>query len=305
MAEDDSRASAARRRTFEKMATAAMELPAVKAATAKLEAAKRAEEERRALLPLGTWAEDQRGCPNAVLRSALFCAGKPPAQRKFFREHQLAPSLAPYEVKYTGPQLYQPDLDVWLELVHRCRGRALGTPVELPIRGVLRELGRPIGKSARDWLTSTFSLLRATALHVRWVVPKTGTHRGYIGGLVDALVYDETVGLWTIQLDPKIVALFAPDEHTWVQLDTRLQFGKSYLAKWLHGYFSSHRKPLPISVERLKELSGSSTTVLKKFRQNLRAALDEVESVERSRKRQFNWRIDRDDLVHVVRESGN
>lgn len=294
MADDESIKSCVHKRFVELAADAAAHVPAPKA---------KPKPPTKAQLEF--WPEDRRSAPNALLRSALFCAGKPPTKREFFREYQLAPSLAPYQVKYTGPRLYQPDLDVWLELVHRCRLLALGTTVEFPIRPMLKALGRPIGKSGRDWLTSTFTLLRATAVHVRWVDPQTNSRRGYIGGLVDSLLYDEAMCRWRITLDPKIVELFAPDQHTWMSVETRMKFGKSYLAKWLHGYFSSHRKPQPLSVKRLRELSGSSISELWKFRQNLKVAMEEVAFVEQSNRLRFKWHIDTDDLVHVMRESGH
>lgn len=291
MAEDDSTTTNPRQRIEQLARDAAEDAPAAPA---------------KPKVQLEFWPDDRRAAPNALLRCALFCAGKPPTKREFFREMQLAPSLSPYRIEYTGPQLYQPDLDVWLELVHRCRLLALGTTIEFPIRPMLKALGRPIGKSGRDWLTSTFTLLRATAIHIRWVDPRNNRRRpGYIGGLVDALLYEEETGRWRIKLDPKIVELFAPDEHTWIHLDTRMQFGKSYLAKWLHGYFSSHRKPMPLSVERLRELSGSTNASLRDFRRCTREALEEVSFVEQSHLRCFQWRIDNEDQVHVIRESGS
>lgn len=51
------------------------------------------------------------------------------------------------------------------------------------------------------------------------------------------------------------------------------------LALWLHGFYSSHAKPYAVKVETLHTLSGSGTHQLWKFKQNLKAALIDLEGV--------------------------
>lgn len=249
---------------------------------------------------LKLWPEDRRGAPNALLRSALFSAGKPTNKRKIFKQHTLA-VLGPFSINYTGPQLYQPELDVWLELVHRCRLRPLGTETEFPVRAFLKSLGRATGKSDYIALVGTFRLLATTLIEVN-ARDEKGRVRGYMGHLVDSLEHNEATGRWRATLNPKIASLFAPNEHTWLHVGARQALGRSFLAKWLHGYFSTHRVPLPISAERLQNLSGSSKAQrLRDFRRALRRALDEVASVERAEGRVFEWRLDDDDQVCVSR----
>lgn len=248
---------------------------------------------------LQMWPDTKRGAPNALLRSALFCAGKPSEERKSFRNHTLA-VLGPYTITHTGPQLYQPELDVWLELVHRCRLRELGTETEFQVGSFLRSLKRSTGKSDYKALVATFRLLTATTLEVG-TRDAAGRLRGYIGHLVDSVVHDEATGRWHASLNPKIATLFAPTEHTWLHASARQALGRSYLGKWLHGYFSTHENPYPITVERLCELSGSSASRLRRFRETLRKALGEVALVEHAEGRTFEWHIDAADCVHVRR----
>ncbi len=259
--------------------------------------------ERLPLAPaqLAFWSDERRGAPNPVLRSALFSAGKPTARREFLEQVKLAPALAPYTVRYTGPELFQPDLDVWLELVHLCRLRPLGTSTDFQVRTFLKALGRSTGKTDRVRLVAGFARLRATSFTVSWVDPTTKKYRMYMGGLLDALAVDEATGRWRVVLDPRIAELFAPSQHTWLQASARRALGKSYMAKWLHGYFSSHRQPHPIRVAALLELSGSENRELRDFRRRLRAALAEVARVETAEGRRFEWRLDDEDLVHVRR----
>lgn len=252
---------------------------------------------------LKLWPDDKRGAPNAMLRSELFCSGKPPAKREAFEGLRLIESLAPYTVSYTGHQLYQPDLDVWLELVHRMR-LAIGEYAVFHTRSFLKALSRSVGKSDREWLTATFMRLRATAIHVKWRDETSGKSGQYIGGLVESLRYDPLMKVWHAKLDPKIVDLFVGQD-TWLHCSVRRALGKSYLAKWCHGYFSSHRHPKPISVKRLHGLSGSSNKCMRDFKRRLGEALTEVAFVEASERRSFKWRIDEDERIHVLRESGH
>lgn len=253
------------------------------------------------VVQLKFWPDDRRGAPNTFLRSALFSAGTPTNNRKTFKDHPIH-VLGATTVLYTGPQLYQPDLDVWLELVHRCRLCALGTEASVHPRSVLKALGRSTGKSDYRWLVSSFSVLRATGIHVKQTDPATGRQRGYIGGLVDALGYDFDRQVWSVRLDARIASLFAPNEHTWLQSSARLALGRGFLAKWLHGYYATHREPLPVSVKRFQELSGSSTKQqLRDFRRAVRRALEEIASVERAEGRVFDWHIDEQDQVRVTR----
>jgi len=251
---------------------------------------------------LKLWPNDQRGAPNALLRSAMFSAGKPPTKREAFEGHRLVESLSPYSVSYTGHQLYQPDLDVWLELVHRMR-LTVGEYAVFRTRSFLKALGRSTGKSDREWLSATFMRLRATALQVRWKDEK-GKAGEYIGGLVDSLRYEAELKVWHVRLDPKIIDLFVGQD-TWLHCSARQALGKSYLAKWCHGYFSSHRKPNPISVSRLHGLSGSTNRCMRDFKRRLNEARTELAFVEASEGRRFEWRIDDEDLVRVLRPTGH
>jgi hypothetical protein len=70
-----------------------------------------------AQLPL--WPEPARGVPNDILRSALFAAiqGK---GREYFK-HKLLASYDGVQIRYTGEQLDQSDLDVWEQAIHLAR----------------------------------------------------------------------------------------------------------------------------------------------------------------------------------------
>jgi len=254
---------------------------------------------------LGLWPNDRRGVPNVIARSALFSAGKPTRVRKSYRDHELPAAIGTTSVFYTGQQLYQHELDVWLEVVHRCRLRPAGTDTDFHVHGFLKSLRRATGNKDHRQLHATLGLLHATSIKVVCERDERGRTVGYRGHLIDKFRFNDQLLRWEVGIHPDIAELFAPKEHTWLHIDARLELGKNYLAKWCHGYFSSHRKPYPVGVSRLRELSGSATSRLRRFREALSDALHEVSRVEKRHKRRFEWSIDGGDLVHVVRESGN
>lgn len=255
---------------------------------------------------LGLWPDDRRGAPNVSLRSALFSAAKPRKERKLYRDHALPAAIGTKTITYTGPQLYQHEQDVWLEVLHRCRLRPAGDATDFHPHGFLRSLRRSTGKANYQQLHETMALLHATSINVIVERDDRGKPTGYRGHLIENFRYNDSLCRWEVGLHPDIAELFAPKEHTWLDINARLALGKNYLAKWCHGWFSSHRKPYPVSVSRLHELSGSGTVSrARRFREALREALVAIAGVEKARGRKFEWRIDEDDLVHVMRESGN
>jgi hypothetical protein len=71
------------------------------------------------------------------------------------------------------------------------------------------------------------------------------------------------------------------------------------LAKWLHGFYSTHASPLKYKVETIRELCGSATGRLVDFRVALRKALERLKSIGAI----THWEIDpKSDLVTVRRK---
>ena len=68
-------------------------------------------------LPL--WPEPARGVPNSVLRGALFAAIQS-KDRQYLKGELLAVQQG-IEIRFTGMQLDQSDLDVWEQALHLAR----------------------------------------------------------------------------------------------------------------------------------------------------------------------------------------
>ncbi|MBD8234733.1 plasmid replication initiator TrfA (plasmid) [Pantoea agglomerans] len=226
-------------------------------------------EEERKHLPMSSKVKTP--APNVVLRSALFgIVGK--GSRKY-EKNVIKAALNGYTVKFTGEQLDQSDLDVWLECIRLSQQAPLGDTVRFSSNSFLKSIGRNTGKSDHEWLKTVFLRLRANAIDI------SDGRYSYIGGLVNELYRDEKTGENCLVLNPKIAACFGEDGWTGIDNAIRLELKGKPLTQWLHGFYSTHHTPLPIKVSTIKELCGSEVNELYKFRQMLKKSLIELSEV--------------------------
>ena len=112
-----------------------------------------------------------------MLRSALFAAVQ--GKGRVALDRELVAAQQGIEIRFTGWQLNQSDLDVWEQVLHLARTQALGTECYFTAHGFLKALGRSTGKRDHEWLKSVFSRLSATDVQIR--------HKGrtYFGSLIE------------------------------------------------------------------------------------------------------------------------
>ena len=235
---------------------------------------KAAQEEPRGpakVIQLPLWPESKRGTPNAVLRGALFAAIQ--GKTRVALDRELLTAQAGIEIRFTGWQLSQSDLEVWEQVLHLARTQALGTKCYFNAHGFLKALGRQPGNSAHEWLKSAIARLGSA-----WVEITSGG-RTYFGTLIEGGARDEHTGRYVVEINAKLAAFYGPTQ--WTQLDwaQRQELRGKPLALWLHGFYASHAKPYPLTVEYLHQLSGSQTKRLRKFKENLAEALGELVTV--------------------------
>lgn len=113
-------------------------------------------------LPL--WPEPTRGTPNAWLRGALFAAIQGKERRALKRE--ILATVDGIEIRFTGWQLDQSDMDVWETIVHLSRLQAMGQRVEFAAHSILKALGRGTGKSQHEWLKDAIARLYSAGVEI-------------------------------------------------------------------------------------------------------------------------------------------
>lgn len=244
---------------------------------------------------LPIWPDHKRGVPNALSRCALFRVGSHKTQREY-RENRLIASSKNLSVFSNGYELRQDDADVFLQLIHLQRERAFEDGVEFQSTVMLRELTRSVNKVYVDKLKTSLTRMVGTTLTIQ----NNDGSNGYCGPLVQRFSWmtdkSEPLKRWRVWFDPKILALF--DWAAYTQIDWKIRLSLSPLAKWLHLYYSSHKKPLPVKCQTIMELCGSSMAEMKHFRAELKDALVQLKEASFL----VSHAIDpQSDLVSVVR----
>jgi hypothetical protein len=221
---------------------------------------------------LPIWPEPTRGIPNPVLRGALFAAVQGKNRAVFQRE--LLACQKGLQIRFTGIQLDQSDLDVWEQALHLARLQPLGTVCEFSVYGFLKALGRKTGKSEHEWLKNSFARLMGCGVELT-----DQLERKTYGGSLLEFMRDDQSGRYVVIFNPKILTFY---EGGWTAIDwqdRQLLRGKP-LALWLHGYLATHAKPYPIKIETVRSLSGSRNKQIIGFKRSLIAALNELKKIE-------------------------
>lgn len=247
-----------------------------------------------ALMP--SWPEHCRAVPNCLLRSALFSAtGR--GSGGYVKEKEIY-SQKDMRIFYTGGQLDQAALTVYDAVLHVMRSRQMGVDVRVTGYQLLKALGRQDTGGNRRTLHGVLMTLKATAVDVH-----TGRY-SYAGSLLDEVYKDEDTREYVIRLNPKLLPLFASDQYTRIDDAVRRRLEGRPLAQWLHGYYSSHRKPFPIKVETLLKLSGSKSMRVAGFARDLRKALAYVQAAARAEGKRFDYRVV-DGVISIPRDDGD
>lgn len=281
-------------------------------AIAKLRTAQAPSQVSQNVVQLPLWGDDVRGVPNSVLRAALFGvitkglnrdekrAKEVSEERKrdyikpprTYLERQEIRAPNGIRIYYTGARLDQGDLDVWETVLHIARVQALGDVCRITAYQLLKALGKTDTGNNRDTLERRLSRMNATALDVK--VDKFS----YEGSLIDEVYRAEESREYVIRLNPKLLNLFADDQFTLIDWSVRHDLDGKPFAQWLHGYYSSHANPLPVSISLLLMLSGSENTTPRSNRQSLRKAMNALTEACNKNGQPFSYEI-HGDLVHV------
>lgn len=271
----------------EKKQTLEEKLAAAKARGAKAKSEPEPEPESEQIM-LPTWPDKARSVPNALLRGAIFVVGQ---EREHLQKWTPIAGIQGIKIRVKGERLNQLDLDLWEQLLHLQRALPLGSPVTFTGHGMLRALGHKPGGTAHARLDDDLGRLLTSATEIRW----TATRQSFAGTLITSYFKDEDSGKYVVIFNAETLQLYSQG-NTWIDADQRRALGRNLIAKWLHGFYSSHAKPYPYSVDTLWQLGGSKAARYE-FRRTLRAALAALVKVGSLK----SWEIDENDLVHVVR----
>jgi hypothetical protein len=233
------------------------------------ERARKDEEERleSGIVYLPTWREDRQGSPNSFLRSALFAAIQSKDRRQL--KEAVLGSQQGITIKYTGEQLNQEDLTIWLTLVDLAKQSPLGTECNFTAHEILMHMGMAKHGDAYEKLRT--SILRMTAC----VLTVSNEKITFSDRIIDRFVIDEDTKRYKVTIGRHSIKLFQ-DGWTGLGCEQRKLLSKKPLAQALQGYYSSHEKPLPVSVDFLAHITGSTNKQKAGFKRHIKNALEEL-----------------------------
>lgn len=256
------------------------------------------DEEQKLLsqLQLPLWSDEVRAVPNGILRSALFGAVKSGSKR--YIDGELIASVAGVVMRYTGQSLDQGDLGVWEAVLHISKEYKLGNKCYATSYQILGLLGLTDTGSNRRILVKRLTRLVATALDI-----EQGRYH-YTGSLINEIDRDAVTGKLTIEINPKIIALYQYDQYTKIHFELCRELKKP-LAQWLFRFYSSHAKPLSYKIETIHGLCRSDAKSLNDFKKNtLKNALNEVSVVSAKYGLNFQYEI-KNNLLHITKSGSS
>jgi hypothetical protein len=246
----------------------------------------------QAVLPL--WDDESRGVPNPFIRSGLFSVRN--TEKRDWLENLHIESLKNYDISYTGKELQQEDLSVWMALIHLAKDQPMSDAVFFTGYQLIKDLGWSMNTKSYKRAQESISRLKVTGI----VINTANQDEGYSGSLIREFRWKK-IGesgdtKWMVRFEPQVSAMFMHDTTTLLEWETRKKIGgRSTVAQWLHGFYSSHQEPFAYGVPKLHELSRSGDT-LSSFRSTIKRALQKLQDVGFLSK----WAIV-NDQVHVTR----
>lgn len=243
--------------------------------------------------PDGYWAQS-----SDLVRTALFTANRyGQDEKRPTRFNKELFSQNNIKILVTGEETNTMDEDVFMQLLHYQRRYDLGTRIAFSVTELVNDLGVAKNGKVTKRVVASIRRLQRTTIEMQFATP--GRLQGYSGQLVNDFYFDKSdqSAQYSVTFNPEIARLFFPN---FTRIN-RVQDGliKMELSRRLHRYYSSHNPPYAVSVDFLWDISGSSIKDLRKFKQKLRACLDELVAVGFLEE----WSISDRNLVSVKRKS--
>lgn len=219
-------------------------------------------------------SEKYRLLPVELARSALFRVTDPSKPRPYLTKATFA-VMAPHgngTITYTGQELRQDDRQVFMEALY-LEQQLPGVAVIKPNQ-FLKALGWSTNSDSRERLLDCLTRLKATALRIHVYRFQTALTTS----LIDDIEEDTATGTIRVYFKENVRRLFDNDAYARVvRAHEQMLPKKAYLARWLLCFYTSHAKPIPLSLTRLQELCGD-TTPMKEFTRKMKEALQQLVS---------------------------
>lgn len=241
-------------------------------------------------------SDDVRCLPNEIFRSALFNARNRNLSRAYLKQSEIV-MIGNGRITYTGEELRQDDETVWLQLLHMAKKQSIGQSVKFTPYGFCKAIDWTISDRSYARLRKCLDRMQATSLAVYSSRLKDGVSLS----MIPVFRWQDgdtgqVLRRYQVQFAPQLVELFGSMCFTCLEWAQRKALPDG-IATWLHGYFASHRIPLPIKISTLARGAGMTTERAAKVRELIEKALRELVNVGFL----ISWEIV-GELVHVKRK---
>lgn len=247
--------------------------------------------------PLPAFTADLAVMISAFLRGGVF--GMLEKGKRGTWDNDEIASQNSYSIKATGEMLDEYDRDTYFGVTNAYAGVIPGMTHSVPVRAMLRAIGRQSGTFNRVALAESLRRIAMLRLEIEIDTPRIqATYQGSILNLIRITdKEDQDGGGILYSIPPEFIRFFWRD-YSKVNLRERhaITGRGSQLAKWLHAYYSSHKIPYPVKVATLKEWSRSKLQDLHAFRFQLKQALKLLEE----KGYLHSWKITPDDDLVTI-----
>jgi len=221
--------------------------------------------------------DDLRHIPNDYARSSLFTARNKKEPRKTLMHEKLFHYNEFVSILYTGIELRAEDDEiVWLQILKYGKSVPLGEPFEFSVKNLVRDVNW--SKSGRNYDRVRECISRLKANEVLALNTKAYGKSGAISLIQNYTAINDSEGKPTqyrIWIDPNLIVLFAGNtftNHNW-----EIYRDLSPVARRLTDYIESHKHPFPLSLEKFRQMCGSTDTKTFSWRQTVKKACADVQ----------------------------
>lgn len=240
-------------------------------------------------LQLALTSDEIAPAPNLLLRSNLFSASKTHgAHDDPVRDFVITTYGEKAEVSITAfRQFNQLDLDLLLELIKFQQNQ--NTPlVKISLYEIVRNTkGSGEGKAQYIQIKEQLELLQNASIKIKY-----GRY-SFVGSILSNVYFDDVEHVYVMQFNQHLQPLFSNANWTGIDTNIRKQL-KTNLAKWLHGFYSTHlNSQLPIKLEKLYKLSGATDKDMARWvRVRMANALENLQEVFANNGKRFVYQIE-------------
>lgn len=232
------------------------------------------QERQLSLFDVVSWPDSMRAIPNDLARCAVFTVRNKSVPRVACTQLPVFHYNRDVTMLFTGTELRAFDDElVWLQVMEYVKRQPLGDLVQFSFYRMCIDLDWP--KNGQNYKRIEQSLSRLFAAAIQITSERLGRLES-VKFLNEFRMEGRNTArpVCVVQVDPRILLLFAGDYYTSVTWEKYRTLSPT--ARRLFDYLASHRAPHPLPLMVFQKICGSSSSRMKKWREQCRDACAEL-----------------------------